>query len=308
MFLQRFDESSCVECGSDDFVVDRATCDEICRGCGIVRQTFSFDTDNGFCDHRSAPDEEDALVASVTGRCIQTNFAAFERPNGVSKSVFFECKKPFSSKVDANVKKFASIVRAKCHRRTGLTTAVHASALEIFDAFVRLCPDKCPKANVNGRNLHVYAAVCVQLATKIERCERTDVEMQNLFEVTPKRFSAALSHVLVSLSGHPIHSRISAMTKPLSAVPRILDALVDSLDDDSMRLARKRLSGEEYAKVERILVEGGSAGNVVVGALVHLASDGKARLEDISAIIGYSSTVLKSVSAKAAVELSKNRV
>jgi transcription initiation factor TFIIIB Brf1 subunit/transcription initiation factor TFIIB len=296
-----FEESSyaCVECGCDDYVFDRTTCDEICRTCGVVRQTVLFDEDAGFCDHRRCQTNEEVVMSAALGKEYFFGGNCSDKPKGVSKSVVAESSRNSYSDREKLLEKFASTVRARCHARTGILTNVQSTALEIFDVFASRAHLKCPKAKITSRNVPIYAAVCLQMASKIEKCERTDVEMQNLFDVTPKRFSSASSHVLVSLADHPLHSRISAMSRPLAMAPRVLDALGDFVSDDARRAIRRAVGSREYEDAEMALVEGGASGNVVAGALIHIASGKVAPLHEISKIIGYTQTALKNACSKA---------
>jgi transcription initiation factor TFIIIB Brf1 subunit/transcription initiation factor TFIIB len=197
------------------------------------------------------------------------------------------------------LERFVSIVKTRCHSRTGIMSGVQTTALEIFDVFARRAPERCPKARVNTRNVPVYAAVCLHMASKIEKCERTDVELQNLFDVTPKRFSGASSQIHIALAGHPLHAAISKMSRPLAMTPRVLDSLGESISDEVRRNVRRELGNSAYDIAERELVDCGSSGNVIAGALIHLASRKIIPLKDLSTALGYTTTALKNMCSKA---------
>jgi transcription initiation factor TFIIIB Brf1 subunit/transcription initiation factor TFIIB len=297
-----FDEGdgACVECGSRDFVVDRTTCDEICRGCGVVRQTVSFDFDAGFSYEGRFQNDDEAMISAVTGQPYFSNSTIFEKAKGVSSRVAAESRNPDagSRNSEALLSVFLSEVRSRCHARTGILARVHATALEIFSAFLKLASTKCPKAKPNARNAKVYAAVCVQMATKLERCERSDVEIQNLFEVPKKKYSAAFSRVVEALAGHPLHARIAAISRPISLTPRILDALGDAVDDGARKTVRRIASGAAYEAAERAMIGEGASGNVIAAALIHLASDKTIRVDDLAEVVGYTPNALDKAVSK----------
>jgi hypothetical protein len=143
----------------------------------------------------------------------------------------------------------------------------------------------------------VYAAVCVHLATKLERCERTDIEIMALFDVKPKRFSVVSSDVLTALAGHPIHARIATSSRPLALFPRLLHLCDETrLDPELYRVVFKASNSDLYKRLESELVDAGISGNVISAALFHLASDRKASTASLAEYVGVTNqTVMKAV-------------
>lgn len=297
----------CVECGSDDFVVDRTTCDEICRGCGVVRQTVLFSDDFGFEDSRRMQTTEEELISKFSGTEYYSRGGGVDKPKGVSSRVVECCSKNEITKHASMLEKISKAISSRCHARTGIMLNVRSTALEVFDVFFKLANSARTKTKITGRNAEVYAAACLYIAAKIERCERTDVEIQNLFGVTPKRFSSAFSDIVVALVGHPLHSRIASLSRPLSVTPRVIDLLGDGVDEETRRNMRRIADGKDYEEAERELVDGGASGNVVAGALLHLASGKKATLEELSKIFGYTPSIIKTVVKRAEIILEREK-
>lgn len=284
----------CKECDSGNIVFDRSTDTEICADCGVVQDAEPGD---GSCEYVrcDAPGAAGVASAYAANACFGTEAiggGGFDAvPAGVSlRTIAIASKRESAS--DEVARRFGDIVQEKCTDRTGIRASVHMAAADILSAVIAR-----DAASVTTRNVAVYAAVCVHLATKLERCERTDIEIMNLFGVKPKRFSAASSGVLTSLAGHPLHALLAASSRPLSLFPRLLHLCDETrLDPELYRTVYKASNSDLYRRAETELVDMGLSGNVISAALFHLASGRKAPVAPLAEVVGVTSqTVMKAV-------------
>ena len=105
------------------------------------------------------------------------------------------------------------------------------------------------------------------------------------------------SDVLTAIAGHPLHARLAACGHPLSLFPRLLHLCDETrLDPELYRQVYKASMSELYKRAESTLIDAGISGNVITGALFHLASGRKAAIGPLAEALGVTSqTVMKAV-------------
>lgn len=290
--MSRWVRPRCKECQSDDIVYDSAEGCEICRDCAVVQDGEGCFVDD-FC---AAPGPDaagfgDAHMLRACEGTETTGRGGFDSHAGVSRKTLAIASRDEDAGKDAEVlRKFGAVVRERCNERTtGIKKNVQLAAVEILGEF-----RKRASSVVTMRNVEVYAAVCVFFATKVvEGCERTDVEIVNIFDVKHSRFRGIVATVLTALAGHPLHARISAINHPLALAPRLLDLVEDTRNDPALRMqVRKALTSDLYREAEAAMIDCGTDGNVISAALFHLASGRRVPTKMLACLVGYSNPTI----------------